>query len=79
MIIFSASRHTQKATADAEIYGNGYTMLTTSNGQGSEFLFVIDDSASLLMVYGIPSPQNQSYIKPIASWSLPAMFNAARN
>ena len=43
MIIFSASRHTQKATADAEINGNGYTMLTTSNGQGSEFLFVVDE------------------------------------
>ena len=79
MIIFTASKHTQEAQADAEINGEGFTLLTTSNGQGSEYLFVIDDNAALLMVYGLPSPQNQSYIKPIASWALPAMFNSARN
>ena len=79
MILFSADKHSRIASADAVNTGNGFTVLTTPNGQGSDSLFLIDDENAMLMVYDIPSPQNKQFIQPVASWSLPAMFSQARN
>jgi hypothetical protein len=78
LILFAASKHTPVAFADDSITAGGFTMVTTPGGQGTDLVYVIDDQNALLMVYGLQNPQGQSYIKPIASWSLPAMFKTAR-
>ena len=78
-IIFSASRHTQTATADSVISKEGFTLTTTPSGQGSDHLYLIDNQTSMLLVYDIPDPQNAKFIRPVATWSLPAMFNSVRN
>ena len=58
---------------------DGFTLLTVPTGAGSEFLYVIDDSTSMLMVYSIPDPQNKKYIKPEVSWFLPSLFDEVRD
>jgi hypothetical protein len=78
LILFASSKHTPVALAVESTNGGGFTMVTTPGGQGTDLVYVIDDQNSLLMVYGLQDPQGQSYIKPIASWSLPAMFSTAR-
>ena len=78
LILFAASKHSPSAFAEDSITGGGFTMVTAPSGQGTDLVYVIDDRNSLLMVYGLQNPQGQSYIKPIASWSLPAMFSTAR-
>jgi len=78
MIVFSASKHSPLAVADNALTGDGFTMLTAENGQGSDFLYIIDDHSSMLMVYDIPDPQNRQFIRPVASWSLPALFGEVR-
>ena len=79
MIIFSASRHSTTAAADNVVTGDGFTLVTTPSGQGTDFLFMIDDQSSMLLLYDIPDPQNRQFIRPVASWSLPAMFRSIRN
>jgi hypothetical protein len=79
MIIFVAGRHTPTATASDSNTSDGFTLLTTSNGQGTDFVHVIDNSTSMYMVYNIPDPQNKKSIQTVATWFLPAMFNSARN
>lgn len=79
LIFTAAGRHTQRASANNANTASGFTLLTTSNGQGSEFLHVIDNSTSMYMVYNIPDPQNNASIDTVATWFLPAMFTAARN
>ena len=78
-IIFSASRHTQSAAADSVISKDGFTLTTTASGQGADFLYLIDNQTSMLLVYDIPDPQNTKLIRPVATWSLPALFNSVRN
>lgn len=78
LILFTAGKHTPSAFAEDSVTGGGFTMVTTPGGQGTDLVYVIDDQNALLMVYGLQNPQGESYIKPIASWSLPAMFNSAR-
>jgi|TARA_Y100000294_G_C8483358_1_gene307701 hypothetical protein len=79
MIIFVSGRHTPNASADDSNTADGFTLLTTSNGQGTDFVHVIDNSTSMYMVYNIPDPQNKKSVETVATWFLPAMFNSARN
>ncbi len=67
------------AVADGAVTGEGFSMLSVSNGTGTEFLYVIDDKTSMLMVYSVPDAQNRKFIQPEASWLLPALFNTVRN
>ena len=67
------------AVASGVASGDGFSMLSVSNGAGTEFLYVIDDKTGMLMVYSIPDPQNRKFIQPEASWLLPALFNSVRN
>ena len=67
------------AVAGSAVTGEGFSMLSVPNGSGTEFLFVIDDKTAMLMVYSIPDAQNRKFIKPEASWLLPALFNTVRN
>ena len=78
-IIFSASRHTPTALADSTASREGFSLVTTPSGQGTDYLYLIDNQTSMLLVYGIPDPQNRQFIQPVASWSLPALFNSVRN
>ncbi|MBI69836.1 MAG: hypothetical protein CMJ38_07545 [Phycisphaerae bacterium] len=67
------------AVAGGAVTGEGFSMLSVPNGSGTEFLYVIDDKTAMLMVYSIPDAQNRKFIKPEASWLLPALFNTVRN
>ena len=67
------------AVAGSAVTGEGFSMLSVPNGSGTEFLYVIDDKTAMLMVYSIPDAQNRKFIKPEASWLLPALFNTVRN
>lgn len=58
---------------------HGFTLLTAPAGAGTEYLYIIDDNSSMLMVYSIPDPQNKKHIKPEVSWFLPSLFNEVRN
>ena len=78
-IVFSASRHAPTVFADSTVTREGFTLVTTPSGQGAECLYMIDDQTSMLLVYDIPDPQNRQFIRPVASWSLPALFNSVRN
>ena len=78
LILFAASQHTPKAFADASVTGSGFSMVATPSGQGTDLLYVIDDQTATLMVYDLQNPQGQSYIKPVASWTLPSMFSSVR-
>ena len=78
-IIFTASRHSQTAIADSVITKEGFTLITTPSGQGSDYLYLIDNQTSMLLVYDIPDPQNRQFIRPVATWSLPALFHSVRN
>lgn len=78
-IVFSASRHTPTAVADSTVSRDGFSLVTTASGQGADYLYMIDDQTSMLLVYDIPDPQNRQFIRPVASWSLPALFNTVRN
>jgi hypothetical protein len=79
LIFVAAGRHAPGAMANSANTTNGFTLLTTSNGQGSEFLHVIDNTTSMYMVYTIPDPQNKPSIDTVATWFLPDMYNSARN
>jgi hypothetical protein len=79
LIFVAAGRHSSRALADNVNTADGFTLLTTSNGQGTEYLHVIDNTNSMYMVYTISNPQNNKSINQVATWFLPAMFNAARN
>tara|TARA_B100000959_G_C14561914_1_gene452102 strand:- start:183 stop:485 length:303 start_codon:yes stop_codon:yes gene_type:complete len=78
-IIFTASRHSQTAAADSVISKETFTLTTAPSGQGSDYLYLIDNQTSMLLVYDIPDPQNRQFIRPVATWSLPALFNSVRN
>ena len=67
------------AVAGSAVTGEGFSMLSVPNGSGTEFLYVIDNKTAMLMVYSIPDAQNRKFIKPEASWFLPALFNTVRN
>ncbi len=67
------------AVAGSAVTGEGFSMLSVPNGSGTEFLYVIDNKTAMLMVYSIPDAQNRKFIKPEASWLLPALFNTVRN
>ena len=67
------------AIAGGVVTGEGFSMLSASNGSGTEFLYIIDDKTAMLMVYSIPDAQNRKFIKPEASWLLPALFDTVRN
>ena len=67
------------AVAGGVVTGEGFSMLSVPNGSGTEFLYVIDDKTAMLMVYSVPDAQNRKFIKPEASWLLPALFNTVRN
>ncbi len=67
------------AVASSAVTGEGFSMLSVPNGSGTEFLYVIDNKTAMLMVYSIPDAQNRKFIKPEASWFLPALFNTVRN
>jgi hypothetical protein len=77
-ILFSASRHTQTAIADNVNTNYGFTMLTTSNGHGTDYLWVIDDKTAMLLVYVVQDPQNKRSIDRVATWYLPSMFASTR-
>ena len=79
LIFVTVGRHTAKASANSVNTADGFTLLTTSNGQNSTFLHIIDNSTSMYMVYNIPDPQNKASIETVATWFLPAMFTSARN
>jgi hypothetical protein len=79
LIFVAAGQHTSRAVANSTNTADGFTILTTSNGQGTDFLHVIDNATSMYMVYNIPDPQNKKSIETVATWFLPAMFDAARN
>jgi|TARA_B100000959_G_scaffold281745_1_gene346563 hypothetical protein len=79
MILFTANKHVPTAIAETSITGNGFTLVTTQDGRGADFLYVVDDVNSVLMVYNVQNPQGNSTIKPIVGWRLPAMFSVARN
>ena len=78
LILFVASQRTPQAIADNAIASNKMTMVTTPGASGTDLLYVIDNNRSVLMIYELPDPQNESYIRPVASWFLPAMFNSVR-
>ena len=78
-IIISASRHTPAAVAEGVISQDGFTLTTASTGQGADYLYLIDNRTSMLLVYDTPIPQNRQFIRPVATWSLPALFNSVRN
>ena len=67
------------AIAGGVVTGEGFSMLSAPNGSGTEFLYIIDDKTAMLMVYSIPDAQNRKFIKPEASWLLPALFDTVRN
>jgi len=77
-ILFIANKHSQYAIAEGSIENNGFTMVTTQGGQGTDLLYVIDDQRAVLMIYNLPNPQNESYIHPVASWNLALLFNSVR-
>ena len=79
LILLSLGKQTPTAHAMNTVTAEGFTMLTAPNGQGTDFLYVIDDNSAMLLVYSIPDPQNRKFIKPEASWLLPSLFNAVRN
>ena len=59
LIFVAAGQHTPRAVANSTNTADGFTLLTTSNGQGTDFLHVIDNETSMYMVYNIPDPQNK--------------------
>jgi len=77
LIFVTAGRHTQKAHADSASSSSGFTLLTTPNGQGSDFLYLIDDETSMLMVYNVNNPQIDTELYLSAAWYLPSMFAKA--
>ena len=79
LIFVAAGQHTPRAVANSTNTADGFTLLTTSNGQGIDFLHIIDNTTSMYMVYNIPDPQNKKSIETVATWFLPTMFNTARN
>ncbi len=79
LIFVAAGRHAPTAMASSANTTDGFTLVTTSNGQGSEFLHVIDNATSMYMVYTIPDPQNNPSIETVATWFLPAMYNSPQN
>ena len=79
MIIVQLNSNPRTAFAESVNTSEGVTLLTASNGQGTDFLYVIDNNAAMLLVYSIPDPQNKQFIKPEASWLLPSLFQSVRN
>ncbi|MBC8310391.1 MAG: hypothetical protein H8E83_07755 [Planctomycetes bacterium] len=78
-ILFAASKHTPTANADSTASGNGFTMVTTPDGRGTDLLYVIDDQNQVLMIYFLPDPKQVTKIEPVAAWSLPNLFSTVRN
>jgi hypothetical protein len=79
LVLVMSGRHTPRANAEGVNSANGFTLLTTLNGQGSEFLYLIDDESSMLIVYSISNPQLNAKMEISAAWYLPSMFNTALN
>ncbi len=77
LVFVMAGRHTQNAYADNASTANGFTLLTTPSGQGSDLLYVVDQETSMLIVYNLKNPQLNSEMELIAAWYLPSMFNTA--
>jgi len=77
-ILFVSSKHTSQASADNAITSNNMTMVTAPGQSGTDLLYIVDDNRKVLMVYDLPNPQSEPYIRPVASWFLPAMFNSVR-
>ncbi|MDG1137674.1 MAG: hypothetical protein P8N28_05365 [Phycisphaerales bacterium] len=79
LVFVMASRHSRQAVAEGASTANGFTLLTTPDGQGSEQLYVIDQETSMLMVYNLKNPQMNSSMEMVAAWYLPSMFYTAMN
>jgi hypothetical protein len=77
LVFVMAGRHTQNAYADSASTANGFTLLTTSSGQGADLLYLIDQETSMLIVYNLKNPQINSEMELVAAWYLPSMFNTA--
>ncbi len=77
IIFTTAGRHAQEANAASASTASGFTLLTTPNGQGSDFLYLIDDETSMLMVYSVRNPQFNTELELSAAWYLPEMFAKA--
>jgi hypothetical protein len=78
LILFVANKHTPTVHADGAISNNGFTMVTSPDGRGTDLLYVVDDQNLVLMVYDVQNPQGESFLNPVVAWSLPAMFAEAR-
>jgi hypothetical protein len=79
LVLVAAGRHTPTANADSASTANGFTLLTTPDGRGSDLLYLIDEETSMLIVYSITNPQTNPRMEIAAAWFLPAMFNTALN
>ncbi len=78
LILFAASKHTPKANADASISSNGFTMVTTPSGRGTDLLYVVDNLNEVLMIYYLPDPRQKTEIEAVAAWKLPNLFSSVR-
>jgi hypothetical protein len=79
LVFVTAGRHSQNAHAQSASTASGFTLLTTPDGRGSDFLYLIDDETSMLMVYSVRNPQLNTVLELSAAWYLPAMFSKALN
>jgi hypothetical protein len=82
LVLVTAGRHTPTANAadaGSASTANGFTLLTTQDGQGSDILYLIDEETSMLIVYYIANPQVNTKMEMIAAWYLPSMFTTALN
>ncbi|MBC8522348.1 hypothetical protein H8D29_00300 [PVC group bacterium] len=71
------------AVADSVSSGEGFTLLTTSSGQGTsenptDVLFVIDNHSAVIMVYEITNASDRKGFTPLAAESIPSIFNGLR-
>jgi hypothetical protein len=78
LILFAASKHTPKANAESSISGNGFTMVTTPSGRGTDLLYLIDSQNEVLMIYYLPDPKQKTEIDAVAAWKLPNLFSSVR-
>ena len=78
MILFTARSHTPTATAATAITGNGYTLVTSRDGRGTELVYVVDDQRGVLMVYDVQNPQGDSYLHPVVAKPLGSLFSENR-
>ncbi len=80
LILFAASKHTPTASAYADVVstGNGFTLVTTPSGRGTDYLYVIDNQSQVLMVYILPDPKQETKISTVAAWNLQELFSSLR-